>query len=517
MKKILFLVVIFLITVITSKAQNASGNDHSISDPSPVSSACLPVTQFPWFEGFETPTTWPAADLPGNAIAPPCWLNFNAGSTTTTYLWRRTSGTAAYIRTGSGAAQHYTSATAVTNDYLITPVITLTGNERLRFYVKGYSTYVDHFRVAIYNINQAGQDISSMNDTTLFTTIIPHSFVPSTDWSEYIINLNNYVGNFRIAFIRDIIGGYYLNLDDVTIETIPTCPQPISSSFELDTTSVTINWIPENPSQTSFYLYYKLSTATNYDSVVVNATTYTLQNLSSGSTYNYYIKADCGIEFSATTPVKTFKTLCSVITSLPVSDSFDTYGTGSSAYPTCWMRNGTNAGNPYISTTNASSPGSLYFNVAYAYGYSVAIAPKIDASIPINTIKASLKLRASGPDDTLYIGVMTDPYQISTFEQVGFLTTTTTGTFEDKEFYFSNYSGTGRFLAIKAAYAATSSTLYVDDVVLSVIPSCANPTSLTGTNVTHNQINLGWLKMVQLQPGILNMDQPDLLMVPELC
>jgi len=494
MKKFLFFVVIFLFSVVTSWAQTPQGSSDQLSNPNPVSSSCLPVTQFPWFEGFESPTTWPAADAPGNAIAPPCWLNFNGGSTTTTYLWRRTSGTAAYIRTGTGAAQHYTSATAVTNDYLITPIITLTGNERLRFYVKGYSTYVDHFRVAIYDINQAGQDISSMNDTTLFATIIPHSFVPSTDWSEYIINLNNYVGNFRIAFIRDLVGGYYLNLDDVTIETIPTCPQPVSSSFVVDTTSVTINWIPANQSQTSFYLYYKESTATNYDSVIVNATTYTIQNLVSGSTYNYYIKADCGIEFSATTPVKTFKTLCSVITALPVSDSFDTYGTGTSAYPTCWMRLGTNAGNPYISTTNASSPGSLYFNVAYAYGYSVAIAPKIDASIPINTIKATLKFRASGPDDTLYVGVMSDPYQISTFEQVGFITANATGVFEDKEFFFSNYTGTGQFIAIKAAYSATSSTVYVDNVALSIIPSCSNPTALTASNITYDQINLGWLE-----------------------
>jgi hypothetical protein len=62
MKKFLFFVVVLVITGITSWAQNPLGNDSHVSDPSPVSSSCLPVTQFPWFEGFEV--AFPSAVAP---------------------------------------------------------------------------------------------------------------------------------------------------------------------------------------------------------------------------------------------------------------------------------------------------------------------------------------------------------------------------------------------------------------------------------------------------------------------
>lgn len=175
------------------------GNTTSIQQG--VMSPCAPITQFPWTEGFEV--AFPAAVAPGNAAAPSCWINFNEGSST--YLWRRTT-TASYIRTGAAAAQQYTTSSTANNDYLVTPIITLTGNERLRFYVKGYSTYTDHLRVGIYNIAQNGHDVTAITDTSLFSTILPNTFIPQHQWTEIIINLNNYVGDFRIAFIRDLIG-----------------------------------------------------------------------------------------------------------------------------------------------------------------------------------------------------------------------------------------------------------------------------------------------------------------------
>ena len=311
MKKfLLFFVVCMMLLGSNLHAQQSilseMGNTTSIQQG--VMSPCAPITQFPWTEGFEI--AFPAAVAPGNAAAPSCWINFNEGSET--YLWRRAT-SASYIRTGVGSAQHYSSPSTVTNDHLITPVITLTGNERLRFYVRGYSTYVDQIKVGIFSLTDVGRDVIGMTDTTLFTTIVPNTYAPQHEWVEIIVNLNNYVGDVRIAFIRNTLGGFYLNLDDVTVETIPTCPQPTGISFTIDQTSATINWVPANTSQNVFYLFYKESTASTYDSLVVNGTSHTLQNLTSGTTYNYYVKADCGIEFSSPTPVKTFKTLCSVM------------------------------------------------------------------------------------------------------------------------------------------------------------------------------------------------------------
>lgn len=226
--------------------------------------ACGTITSFPWTEGFET-TPWVSAVAPGNALAPNCWININGGYSSTSYIWRSTT-TAAYIHSGTGAAQMYTGgATYATNDWLITPPITLNGNERLRFWAKGYSTYADKIGVRIYDITTQAADLALVTDTSLFTEIMPNTLVSAADWTEYEINLSQYYGDYRIAFVTNTTGGYYLNLDDVSISPVPSCARPtavtLNATMEND---LELSWTNGNIYDAAWYIYYAPTGTTIY-------------------------------------------------------------------------------------------------------------------------------------------------------------------------------------------------------------------------------------------------------------
>lgn len=209
-------------------------------------------------------------------------------------------------------------------------------------------------------------------------------------------------------------------------------------------------------------------------------------------TASYYkpLKSYCGWSMVS------LMTDCGVITTLPWSDSFDTYGTGSTVFPTCWTRNPSYVNVPFINFVNYSPPGSLYFYAMTGINY-MAATPEFDLSFPISTLQATFMYRTTFATDTLFIGVMTDPTDASTYEEVTFVTNSSTNTWYSKEVLFNNYSGTGQYIAFKVCDRGTAYNVYayVDDVEIDLLPNCPEPAGLYTTNVTQISLDLGWVEL----------------------
>ncbi len=485
-----------------------TGLDHSTYYDFKVRSECIPeesvfsnvlsvntlcdiVTQFPWNEGFEY--DWQSSNLPpSNTQAPNCWININGGGNIT--KWQLSS-SAINVHSGYKGAQHYSeNSTNINHDYLISPIITLTGNERLRFWYKGQGLLLDYIKVGIYDINQIGHDINSINDTSFFTTILPYTLADPNLWKEKTVYLNNYSGTYRLAFIRNNSGYISLSIDDIVIEQIPVCPEPATITAVPDTNGALISWIPFSANQSTYYLYYKQYIAYFYDSVLVNGTQYNLTNLNSDDTYDYYVRAVCGTTLSESSPIQSFTTLCSYITTLPYNENFDTYGVGSINYPDCWVKNSVDMTYPNIGSTNYSTPGALRFYVDQINGFNFALTPKISPSIPIQSLRVSFKMRTSDLNDTLFVGVVSDPTDMSTYVQIGFCTMTATNQFESKELYFSGYIGNGHFIAFKTKYSPANTTVYIDNLSLNYAQLCPNPTNLMVSNVGDSSATIHWIE-----------------------
>ena len=227
---------------------------------------------------------------------------------------------------------------------------------------------------------------------------------------------------------------------------------------------------------------------------VVTSMTYTAQNLNNDALYIFYVRSQCpnGTE---TSPWRTmiFRTDCgNGIQSLPYTEDFSSYGgTGSYTYfPSCWNRFSTAGSYPYISATGGSS---LYLYTS-AGNYTFATSPALDPAIGMSNVAVRFKMYAGSQSYVLKVGVMSDSSDINTFVPVATFTPSAASTWEEKDVYFNTYSGTGRYIAFlsDSRQLTSTNTVYIDDVTITPMPTCARPASLTGINATDNSITLQW-------------------------
>ncbi len=226
---------------------------------------------------------------------------------------------------------------------------------------------------------------------------------------------------------------------------------------------------------------------------VVTTMTYTAQNLINDVLYVFYVRAQCP-NGSETSPWKkiNFRTECGAgISTLPYYEDFSSYGTGSySNFPACWSRVSTAGSYPYISSTGGNS---LYLYTTAGY-YTLAVAPALDPTITASSVAMRFKMYAGSQSYILKVGVMTDSSDISTFVPVATFTPSATSVWEEKDVYFNSYSGTGQFIAFlsDARTLASSNIVYIDEVNITPLPTCARPASLTSINASDNSITLQW-------------------------
>ena len=268
-------------------------------------------------------------------------------------------------------------------------------------------------------------------------------------------------------------------------------PSNLAAS-NITSSSADITWDTHTSGNWWIVQYKKNSETVWSDEAMVFSGSYSLANLDAQATYDVRVKSICSADESGWSTTS-FMTACGAIAALPWTDSFDTYGTGTTVFPPCWTRTTTQTDRPYVSSTNFSAPGSLYF-YAISGNYNIAATPMFDASIPVSTLHADFMYRTTLSTDTLFIGVMTDPTDASTFEQVAFVTNSSTSTWYEKEVSFDNYMGIGQYIAFKISNATATSYAYLDDVRIGLIPTCLKPTNVAVISAEMDQLEVGWVE-----------------------
>jgi len=189
----------------------------SVSEQSPwvgpvnFRTACTALT-VPFSEGFNSTSSTEA-----------CWTVLNVNSDTE--AWDMNYTTNPYE--GNQSAVMYTDFNAGANDdWLISPTITLTGGQRLKY----------HYRV---QSNFEPNDFELLLSTTgavpaSFTTVLlPTASYSNTTYVEQIVDLSAYSGNVNIAWHVPAGGldGWRLYIDNVIIENIPVTPPSCASNI----------------------------------------------------------------------------------------------------------------------------------------------------------------------------------------------------------------------------------------------------------------------------------------------
>ena len=278
---------------------------------------------------------------------------------------------------------------------------------------------------------------------------------------------------------------YYLFLDDFLFEESASCLEPTGVAVaDVTTTGANVSWTAGGE-ETAWDIYV----TDNYEDVPDETTTptvagtsdnpYALTGLTPATIYYVYVRAICGEEeASAWSSPATFNTECESMT-LPYSEDF------AEGMSVCWSTINGNTSYHSINVMPLSDElNALAFYRGTSTGDLIAVLPEVDETYPLSGYQISFYAcyanSSSGTmtSGALSIGVMSDPNDASTFEEVEALTIADAySNFGSYNVRLNTYTGTGRYLAIKNTHTAAGYVL-VAEIEVTELPSCLEPTNL---------------------------------------
>ena len=486
----------------------------SVSDPSAsvmVTTNCLPMS-IPYMENFDSYVNAPAAATTN--YLPSCWNYLNDGTNSTYAGCPTLYNGSSYANSGAISLKFFTgTATSYGNEYAILPAIDTVlypiQNLQLSFWAQKSSTSYSNFTLVV-------GVISNEMDASTFTpcdTVV----ITSDNYENKVVFFRNWTGSGnRIALWAIKNNGVALNqgyVDDIAITVASYC-LPVHDNVSVSNitaTSANVTWTP-NGTETEWLLRYKANQDQNYDTVLVTGSpTYALSNLTPNTLYALQVLASCGNGEYATswTSLTLFTTSCSDITTLPYTENFEgvagTTTTTENVLPDCWnyYNTGTSyTGMPQVYNGSTYAQGGtkslkFYTFTSSAYSDQYAILPGIDPTLyPMNTLQISMGARRSSSTYNLMliVGVMTDPFNIGTFQPVDTISPAGTA-YSNFTVRFDHYTGTGKYIALKAPKESGTSYNegYVDNIVVDVAPIiCDAPTNVTVTNIQQTSATISW-------------------------
>jgi|GEM_PF-5136734 len=475
---------------------DCSGDNSNVSawaGPFSFTTACVTYTA-PFAEAFS------------NGTLPNCWTN-TSSDPVANGLWKFAGngdyGAAANGRTPSTFAWADGSSPAVADVTLITPWIDISGLTNPELTFEWFSNNTD-------TPGDNTQLIVDVYDGTTWTNIVSLSG-DNPNWLFQFYSLSAFSGPIQIRFVNKqttATSAYYndILLDNVTVNEAITCPMPsLLAASNITTNSADLSWT-NNSSATVFDIEIGLSgfTPTGVPSNNDVSNPYSVSGLNASSTYQYYVRADCGannVDTSIWVGPFSFNTLCNVFT-LNVTEGFN-----NTSIPNCWSQQyvtGTsNIGYVASSFSPTTTPqeGTHY---VYWNSYSISTGNSTRLVSPaINTIgTASVDVEFYWRYDNS--GYASNADGVTVEYSLDGTTWTAVGGLIHR--YNASLSDWEKITVTLPTGAANQATMYVgfnfisafgnncalDNVTILPTPSCPAPSALTANNITDQTADLSW-------------------------
>ena len=295
---------------------------------------------------------------------------------------------------------------------------------------------------------------------------------------------------------------------DVYCGLLDTCFPPIVYIDTIADGDYYLKWIP-GYQETGWSVDYRMVDSTNWN--YVDGITSTELPLSSlylepSSTYEFRVTPNCGDTNYATSVF--FTTPCSYLT-IPFDYDFDRLPMGTYSEPPvipCWHHLNNSLvqnGFPYISNRAHSGNRGLIFSagtIAQAPDYQAIVLPRVNVTAnPINTLNMSFWARTEAVyyAPVFYVGVMTDPTDIATFQYIDTIEVDYSNTNWDLyPVNLEDYNGYGEYIAIRANRPDTDQAWvgYIDDIHLDNVPICRRVRNVDVHHITTNSATLSWTR-----------------------
>ena len=467
--------------------------------------AAVETDSLPWNYGFED-----ATGTSSTSTFNTCLGRHVIGSTTA-YPYPSTNHR-------SGTKGLYLYKTTSIQSWLTLPLFETNLNQlQVSFYAyRGTATASGHYVVGV---------MTNPNDISTLDTLATGHVSANSTWELVEVPLNSYTGTGQYIAIVASQSGTTANstyIDDITVDYIPTCPTPTALvGSNATASSVDVSWTSD---ASEFIVEYGLQgfTQGTGDTVIAYTNSETLNNLQMGATYGVYVTAVCGNDTSNSC-YGTVTAGCGALTvdNLPYTEDFELYASGS-ANPinACWQE-GTNSSTSYpYPYTTAASNGSigLYFYATRASSatgtsyYSWTALPPIDESLNMSDLMVNFNTKRYSSTTAAYhsmilVGVADSIVGFSNAAAIDSLvtwidtidiTSTAASSIHAQEVSFENYTGNGKYVVFYASSpsfvsgTAQYNYIYLDDVVLRLIPTCFWPSEVRLDSVTSESAVISW-------------------------
>jgi len=373
-------------------------------------------------------------------------------------------------------------------DWLISPAINLTANQRLRFNynVQGFWGSGSTFKILMSTTGIDPEDFT--------TEILPSDTYNGGDFTEKEIFLDDIpAGTVFFAWVVEG-GNGTLRIDNVRIDDIPPCPPPSALTAENFTqTTAELSWAP-GFSETSWEVVVQPSGTGIPTGAGVTATNpYIAPGLDPNTEYEYYVRATCGGTDGDSEWVGpfVFRTACEAF-DVPFFEGFNS----DSPSEHCWTINNVNGGYDEWMLADANNPFEGDETARFSGEFSSSnddwlITPAINLAAN-HRLTYQYKLYQAMYPITMEVRLSTTGTNPSDFTEVLIPAQTYTNELWIKAVAnLSAYTGTV-YIAWHAPGGSEGMYFFLDDVHIEAIPECADPHNLQVSNITQATAELSW-------------------------
>jgi len=326
-----------------------------------------------------------------------------------------------------------------------------------------------------------------------------NKYITVTDWDDNVI-----ASGPAPLMVEDITSSeirlhYSDNADcdgvsdchDTGLQAILTCPIPVNIAVgTLTTSGASFSW-EAGGEETAWQVLVLPAILDNPgpgdNGTDVTSPSYAVSGLNPGTAYHFFVRANCGSEYSPWSLANSFNTAC-----LPVATFFEDFDAGNEL-PMCWsvLRRGNVAfDSEQIAdwTLVHSAPNFLEINTGESAGdYDIILVSPNVSTLSAGTHR--LKFWARGTSG-LEVGTIDSPSQGGVFNPIELfdLTNQSTGYTVD----FTSYNGPDTFIAIRVTSSSFYESALIDDIRWELNPTCPDVTEVTLTALSDVGASLSW-------------------------
>jgi len=388
-------------------------------------------------------------------------------------------------RVGNFGASLYMTSTGGGGINAATPALNIASfaNTQLSFMLLGPNSY---------STVQVGVMTDPTDPATFVQIENVTSSVTANVWEEKVVDLSSYTGAGRYVAFR--ASGFTFYIDNVLIETTPTCPRPIALTVtNFTNNSAQIAWTAGG-TETTWVVEYQKAGANWSMPDTVHTPSYPLSGLDALTEYYVRAKAICveGVDESSWSTSVGFKTACGVITNFPFIEGFE----DTTFPPSCWTA--TNVSGPSVVWTRWTSDGPIGLasaSVTWLSGgtQNWLITPLI--SVPATGVELSfwIKCPTYYSGTTFNVKVSSATTAVADFSSTALLTLADaqiTTTWTKYTVNLSAYAGQQIYIGFQVI-DNFGLRVMLDDVALDVLSGCPTPVALT-VNPAVDSAVLSW-------------------------